>query len=471
MAGEIPTRRTIRPASRRPARGAALVVVMVALALLSALAVDLAYESRVRLQIAANARDELRATYLAKSAVNLSRLVLAFQAQIDDAMGKAGALIPQAAPVVPTATTKGGPGLGRSEAQGGASAGSAMPRPQIWSMVPINSALVGALFEPTGEATHRPPGAAAPAAAEGANPTLPYGDFDGGFTAKIEDEGTKVNVQLGSLQTAGQLGARVEALLRLTCDQRWDSLFDREDENGQRYTRTDLPIHLRDFVDDNNVTSSLKASFPSGNCSFIVPTQPFEDGFGDENFPYDRGPDRYRAKNDRFDSVEELHLVAGVTDLVYAAFGDRFTVYLPDDAAINVNANDALEQLRIAGLMADAASLPIVATPEFPEKLHKALSDIRMNNLFTITPQQFAAVLQALGVVVKPEYLNAGPKNPFTDRSLAFRIHATGAAGAVSKDLDAVITFDPRQLNAPVAGQPAIAGQANPGRLIHWRED
>ena len=64
---------------------AAMLIVMVTIAILSALAVDLAYETRVRLQIAANGRDELRAEALAKSAVNLSRLVLGFQQQVDQA--------------------------------------------------------------------------------------------------------------------------------------------------------------------------------------------------------------------------------------------------------------------------------------------------------------------------------------------------------------------------------------------------
>ncbi|HYS79620.1 MAG TPA: hypothetical protein VEM76_02860, partial [Anaeromyxobacteraceae bacterium] len=57
-------------------RGAALLIAITSIAILTAVAVDLAYNTRVSLQMAANARDELRATYLAKSGVALSRLVL-----------------------------------------------------------------------------------------------------------------------------------------------------------------------------------------------------------------------------------------------------------------------------------------------------------------------------------------------------------------------------------------------------------
>ncbi len=72
-------------------RGAALLLVTVAVAVLTALAVDLAYDARVTLRIAANGRDELRASYAARGGVSLARLVLSLQKQIDDQMKGAGA--------------------------------------------------------------------------------------------------------------------------------------------------------------------------------------------------------------------------------------------------------------------------------------------------------------------------------------------------------------------------------------------
>src|SRR5512141_1152500 len=69
----------------RSDRGAALLVAITAVAVVTAVSVDLAYNTRVSLQAAVNARDELRATYLAKSGVAVSRLVLNFQQQLDQA--------------------------------------------------------------------------------------------------------------------------------------------------------------------------------------------------------------------------------------------------------------------------------------------------------------------------------------------------------------------------------------------------
>src|SRR5512136_2262685 len=104
--------------NRRSQRGAALLLVLTTVAILTAVAVDLAYQNRVSLQIAANSRDELRALYLAKSAVSLSRLVLHFQQQLDQASGGLGAALAQ----VPGASALLGGGAGAAPGQAGAAA-------------------------------------------------------------------------------------------------------------------------------------------------------------------------------------------------------------------------------------------------------------------------------------------------------------------------------------------------------------
>jgi general secretion pathway protein K len=438
--------------------GAALLVAIVSIAILTALALDLAYETQVRLRIAANARDDLRAGALAQSAVNLSRLVLSFQAQLDQSL---------------SAACGGGAGAGQAAAGGSGAAAAACPRPQLWSLVPVSNGLTQALFG--GGPAAPEPGKPAGKAGEGAPvvAAATYGDFEGGFQARIEDEGQKINAQLDALQGSGTTGAQVEALLRLACDSRWDPLFDRTDADGQRYSRSDLVTNLRDWVDENGTTSVLTASFPGGNCSPLVPAFPFEEGFGDENYPYDRGTDRYRTKNARMDSVDELYLVGGVSDAYMAAFGDQLTVYLPNGASLNVNTDDPAQQLRIAALLADPASVTQLLDPVFAQAFRKALSDLRMGGFLTITPAQFTQVLQALGVKVRTEYLTQANLRAFTDRSVVYRIRALGVAGDVTHETEAVVTYDPRQTattDRPALGV-ATAGQPPMGRLIRWHEE
>jgi general secretion pathway protein K len=199
MARPLHPRLERHPATRRD-RGAAMLIVMVTIAILSALTVDLAYETRVRLQIAGNARDELRAEALAKSAINLSRLVLGSQQQIDQSMGQACQVV---------AGLAGTAGLIPPPAGGTA---AACPLPQIWSLIPVNSGLAGALF---GQGA-APGKAGADMEETGAKAaTATFGDFEGAFEAKIEDEGRKVNLQLDALENSGLLGPRVDGLLRL----------------------------------------------------------------------------------------------------------------------------------------------------------------------------------------------------------------------------------------------------------------
>ena len=172
--------------SRKKERGAALLVAVVAVAVLTALSVDLAYDTQVRLRIAGNARDELRAEALAKSAVNLSRLVLAFQAQLDQATTNSPLLSAAAA------------------AMGGSSTQATLPHPQLWSLVPVSSALAEALFSEEGANPPTKSEAPSPASV----PTASFGDFEGGFTATIEDEGQKINAQLDARFTSGVLSAQ-----------------------------------------------------------------------------------------------------------------------------------------------------------------------------------------------------------------------------------------------------------------------
>ena len=67
----------------RRQRGVALLIAVVAITILTVVATEFAYNTRVDLQLAANQRDEVQAMYMARSGVALSRLLLRFQKQVD----------------------------------------------------------------------------------------------------------------------------------------------------------------------------------------------------------------------------------------------------------------------------------------------------------------------------------------------------------------------------------------------------
>lgn len=395
-------------------RGAALLLVTVAVAVLTALAVDLAYDARLTLRIAANGRDELRAAYAARGGVELARLVLGLQKQID-----AQAQMP------------------------------GMPRPLLWRLVPVDSALASGLFE----------------GGEGRGAPLE-------FHAAIDDESRKVNMQLeGVGQT--DLPVKLRSLYRLICDPRWDALFDREDEKGNRVSRQELLVYLHDWIDTlDQDASALAAQFPVGTCEIVLTRlpDPFERGGGDKNQPYDRGQDRYRTKNARMDSLDELYLVAGIGDAFMAAFGDAITVYLPRSAKRNVNEIDRDRLVDLATLIASAKSQPALLDQDFGEALQKLVSQATFGGLLSNDPKQFANMVAGLGVALDPSATTDG--GPLTDRSNVFSIRSEARSGDVTKALEVVVRLDRTATGAAgTAAANPMPGQLALGLPIHWREE
>src|SRR5690554_2208316 len=65
-------------------RGVALMLVLITLAILATAVVEFAYNARVNTAMATNERDKLKSYFLAKSGINLSRLLLSFQYALQD---------------------------------------------------------------------------------------------------------------------------------------------------------------------------------------------------------------------------------------------------------------------------------------------------------------------------------------------------------------------------------------------------
>ncbi len=429
-------------------RGAALLVVVTSIAILTAVTLDLAYNTRVSLQTAANARDELRAHGLAMSAVALSRLVLHFQQRLDGATGVQGAAL------AGVARSLGGAAGGAPTAAAGALAGLTA-NVRLWELIPVDSSAAALFLGGGGDSQPRVALASASAGPGAEGQRRSFFDFEGSFHADIEDEDRKVNLrQLDGL--GARPGAQVLRLAGLVKDPKYDFLFDTDDANGFRVSRKDLFAAIRDWEDVDEVSSSFTGD----------PVKPFEPGFGDENYLYDRLADRYKAKNAPFDSLDELYLVGGVTDAFMAAFGDQLTVYPDVDAPINVNTSDPQQLLANALMMSDPPGQFQAATldPGFLQKLAAGLTLARPLPFMAMTASQFATVLQALGVKVGAIYAQAqgsDRRNPFGDRSSTFRIHAVGVAGDVRSTIDAVVTFDRR----------AEGLAQDQGRLLHWHEE
>jgi len=148
-----------------------------------------------------------------------------------------------------------------------------------------------------------------------AAPLHSFGGFEGAFNAKIVDENSRINVRGLDGLTATPL-ATLTQLRAMMNDPKYDFIFDEEDANHDRVRRDDVILAMKDWIDLDESGSGLDPTNP---------TNPFVNGFSDENSAYDRYLPRYKAKNETFDSLEELYMVRGVNDRFMAAFGDRLT--------------------------------------------------------------------------------------------------------------------------------------------------
>ncbi|AUX27753.1 general secretion pathway protein GspK [Sorangium cellulosum] len=263
---------------RRDRRGVALVMVLGAITVLTVFLTELQEETSTELSAALADRDALRAEYYARSAVNLSRMLIAAEPSVSAAIGPMLAIV----------------GV-RGEIQ--------VP---IWRFTdiflgPFNAQLVAPGEEP-------PPGAADGSAAGGKNLGLTGG---GRFELKIVDEDAKLNINRAAddiaiqdqLAVAGQLFA-------LMAPAQYNPLFEERDGDGQFSDRTAICSALIDWADPGDQLF---------NCDLSANAQ---GSTGAEDSIYQTLGLAYQRKNAPYDSLEELRLVRGMGDDFWATFVD-----------------------------------------------------------------------------------------------------------------------------------------------------
>jgi general secretion pathway protein K len=455
-----------RTRSQRAQRGVALLMVLVGLAVLALLCQENRYNSIVELRLATNARDEMRAHYLAKSGVGLSRLLLRFQKQMDNIQ------IPNIGGLL-SSFMGGGAGGGLAGMLGGAGAGnnalgpgSAQPQSmsiQLWRMAKIDCHMLQQMV-PEEDEKHRPltktTGLAPKVSSSKSltdfdkeNPELAkkysnrkFGGFDGCFDTVISDEEERIN--LNKLDAPAFTAQVIYAqLFTMLTDKKYEFLFEKEDSNRVKVPPQEVIINLRDWADEDTVGSAINTTGVG---------DPFTRGFSDENYNYDKYDPRYKAKNGHFDSLDELYMVHGINDRFMAAFKDRFTVYPDVNSKLNINTDDpALLELAIRSIADPAHPDPRLTDPVFIDTLIKKIRMARVFALFGMSATDFVNIIASAGVMTNPTITNNVQRQQFIgDKSSTYRMKVTGSAGDVTRTITAVIRLDDTL-----------------GRLVYWRED
>ena len=278
---------------KKPAheRGVALLLALVTIAILSASVVEFAYQNRVNLAMASNERDELKAYFLARSAVNISKLLLAFQFALSDESRATeddmGRLIGRA--------------MRRSNFQ--------MYQYIDLMMGPFNS---GKIESPIGGISLSDTGV------EG------FGDFTGEMSVEVIPEEGRFDIN--SFAKAKLDDDDLAQMCVMLLDSQYDDIFEQKDADGELLDRATVLQRIIDYVDPDEQAIKLR-----DDCTV-------EGSAGDEMRPYDKldGGRRNGPPNRKITHIGELNKVAGVTPAFMDAFGDQLTVYPVGKPNVNV---------------------------------------------------------------------------------------------------------------------------------------
>lgn len=257
----------------RSNRGAALVMVLATLSLLTISVVEFVAASRVNLHLAENQRDEVKAYFLARSGINLQLLSLAFQNELAGTEGFIGQAVERS-------------------------------NFQLWEFLDIllPTFSTAAISSPIGSVNLEDTGAT------GFGGLM--GDIE--FHTPEPQEG-KLNLNAFAGHNIDQ--ATLQSLCSLVAPALYDDAFSSTvDRDRELQNRFELISAIIDHIDSDTNLTVLDA-----NCM----AQP--GGVGNEISRYidlDYGP-----KDEPFLSVEELSVVPGISEEFMEQFRDSFTIY------------------------------------------------------------------------------------------------------------------------------------------------
>jgi general secretion pathway protein K len=427
------TRRRRRRARRNGERGVALIMVLGAIAIMIVMLAEFQDDAGAELASATATRDGVQAEYFARSAVNLTRLLIAAEPTMRTAITPLFMLMNQKPPQLP-----------------------------VW----VYADKVLAAFNDK-EAGQDFAGFAGVDLSLGKNLGLKGGRFE----VQAVDEDAKVNVNMGGANAIAHIRLARELMSKMAPVQ-YSPIFDQRDSTGNFNDRLTTCAAIIDWADpDEQLYSCDVTAAPSSNA--------VEDAW------YQLLPKPYRRKNAPYDSLEELHMVRGVTDDFWATFVDpdptnprkrEMTVW--GQGTVNVNTANPLTLYAMVCSGAPQADLCTDPTqmPLFVMSFMLGQSIALGMPLFG-SPQDFIATMEGKGPLgsimmgkggVKPvqKFLSESDfAKSIATESKVFSIYAVGVVKGYKREtrvkIHAVVDFRSAPLVNLAGGAPPPAPTAS----------
>jgi general secretion pathway protein K len=425
-----------RRRTARSRRGMALVLVLGALTILTVMLTEFQAEGSADLSGALAERDQLRAEYAAKSATNLSRLLIASEPTVRKALGPILMLLsPGGAPQLP-----------------------------VWEFA---DQVLGAFNDEQGRKAFS--ALAGVDTDSGEN----LGMEGVGFEVKIVDENSKININgpaKGDVFSQQRLAAQLLALME---GQQHDPLFEERDLDGNFSDRRAICMAIIDWAD------------PDPHAAICDPTNQNAQQAAPEDSYYSGLKQAYSRKNAGFDSLEELRMVRGIGDDFWYAFVDpdsdnphkRIMTVWGSEGQVNVNsANPHIIWAMICANADRQAPQALCTDPVQITAFISALSLVqglaRGVPLFGSTQDfvnvvegkaksgsPFAMIVSALNIPPVKLVSAEETKKVLTTESKVFSIYATGYVKSGKRQVmtrtHTVVDFR----NAPPIGAPSLGQQ------------
>jgi general secretion pathway protein K len=295
--GSLPKTWVTARTRKRQERGVALIMVLGAIAVMVVMLADFQDDAGAEFAAATAVRDGVQAEYFARSAVNLSRLLIAAEPTMRAAIAPLFMLMKSTPPQLP-----------------------------VWGYA---DRILGAFNDK--EASQDFAGLGGFDLSLGKNLGLKGGRFE----VVIIDEDSKINVNMGASNEIAHIRLAKQLMSQMGPIQ-YNPLFEQRDSTGNYNDRLTICSALVDWADpDEQLFSCDTTNAPSSNA--------VEDGW------YQLLTKPYKRKNAPYDSLEELHMVRGVNDDFWATFVDpqptdpkkrQMTVW--GQGAVNVNTANPL---------------------------------------------------------------------------------------------------------------------------------
>jgi general secretion pathway protein K len=396
-------------------------MVMGAIAILTVMLAEFQDETSAELAAATGQRDAVQAEYVARSALNLSRLLIASEPTMRKAIAPLFMMLKRTPPQLP-----------------------------LWE---FSDRLLGAFNdeESSGDFSRT----IGVDISSGKNLGMPHGRWE----LVIVDEDSKINMNLGAANEIAHIRLAKE-IMGLISPMQYDALFSSSDRTGQFSDRFQTCQAIIDWADVDE---------QAFNCDMRQLTAAASAGMED-NY-YALLPKPYRRKNAPYDSLEELHMVRGVSEDFWATFIDpdptdpkKRVVTVWGQGAINVNTANA----QTLHAVVCSGALPNTPMCVDPMQAQTFITGVTMARGITMgaplfgSPRDFVSALSGQGQVgpilaamgLQPVQFQSPAEfqKQITTESKMFSVYAVGIKKGYRREtrvkLHAVIDFR----NAPEPG-------------------